>query len=79
MAPASGAPQFAQYLPVPAAPQEGQAVVWSDGEDGEGMRVKLVGRRPVRIDGPKSTLELSEHYAAARFPLRAIRRALTAP
>ena len=45
MAPASGAPQLAQYLPVAAAPHTGQAVVGSD-EEGDVMRVKIVGRSP---------------------------------
>jgi len=44
VAPASGAPQLAQYLPVAAAPQAGQAAVESD-EGGDVMRVKIVGRR----------------------------------
>jgi hypothetical protein len=37
VAPASGAPQLAQYLPVAAAPQAGQAAVESD-EEGDVMR-----------------------------------------
>src|SRR6267154_2074116 len=36
-------------------PQDGQVVFWSDGEDAEGMRVKLVARCSVRIDGVTST------------------------
>ena len=44
VAPASGAPQFAQYLPVAALPQDGQVVVWSGLDEGDVMRLKLVGR-----------------------------------
>jgi hypothetical protein len=45
VAPASGAPQLAQYLPVAAAPHVGQAAVESDEERGDVMRLKIVGRR----------------------------------
>ena len=45
MAPASGAPQLAQYLPVAAAPHAGQAAVESGEEEGDVMRLKIVRRR----------------------------------
>jgi hypothetical protein len=45
VAPASGAPQLAQYLPVAAAPHAGQAAVESGEEEGDVMRLKIVRRR----------------------------------
>jgi hypothetical protein len=47
VAPASGAPQFAQYLPVATAPHDGQAAMESDEGGGDVMRLKLVRRRLV--------------------------------